>query len=172
MADNHKIIARRRRLVIVLAIVIFLLLIRLASELSFAIDINPEKSGNYSEKMVDQNHYNDLRETTAAIKRTVIWKDFTATAYGPPWDTLNGSGITSTGIQLSGPACIIAVDPRVIDYHSTVIIKPSLHTGCRTYKAEDTGGAIIGNRIDIYDWRGRETQYAWGLRNVKLAVIR
>lgn len=28
--------------------------------------------------------------------------------------------------------------------------------------AGDTGGAIIAKHIDIYDWRGRASQDAWG----------
>ena len=36
-----------------------------------------------------------------------------ATAYGPPWDAENGSGITATGLNLTAgpPAYVIAVDP-------------------------------------------------------------
>ena len=39
-----------------------------------------------------------------------------ATAYGPPWDAMNGSGVTATGLNLTAgePAYEIAVDPAVI----------------------------------------------------------
>ena len=36
------------------------------------------------------------------------------------------------------------------------------------FYAGDTGGAIIGRHIDIYDWRGRAAQDAWGARRVSV----
>lgn len=52
-------------------------------------------------------------------------------------------GITSTGTKpVQGRT--IAVDQDVIPYGSEVIING------HTYKAEDCGGAIVGNRIDVY----------------------
>lgn len=52
-------------------------------------------------------------------------------------------GITSTGTKpVQGRT--IAVDQDVIPYGSEVIING------HTYRAEDCGGAIIGNRIDVY----------------------
>src|ERR1039458_6720494 len=52
------------------------------------------------------------------------WK---ATAYGPPWDDGNGSGITATGLNLTaGPAMLeIAVDPTVIALGSYVYVQPN-----------------------------------------------
>lgn len=56
----------------------------------------------------------------------------------------SGDPITSTGIKPRWG--IIAVDPSVIPYGSRVYI-PKFK---KTFIAEDTGGAIVGNRIDIY----------------------
>lgn len=55
----------------------------------------------------------------------------------------NAAGITATGTTPKANHTI-AVDPDVIPLGSTVIING------QKYVAEDTGGAINGNRIDIY----------------------
>ena len=49
----------------------------------------------------------------------------------------------SIGVRLYAGVSI-AVDPRVIPYHSQVVING------HTYTAHDTGGNIKGNRIDVY----------------------
>ena len=57
----------------------------------------------------------------------------------------NGNEIVygSIGVRLVAGVSI-AVDPRVIPYGSNVVING------HTYTAHDTGGAINGNRIDVY----------------------
>lgn len=57
-------------------------------------------------------------------------------------------GITSTG-TLAAEGRTIAVDPRVIPYGSTVTIYFPDGT-VHTYTAEDCGGAIKENRIDVF----------------------
>ena len=72
---------------------------------------------------------------------------FIATAYCnspvcinvPKWR--DGKTATGTDARIG----VIAVDPAVIPLGSTVYIK-----GMGYFKAEDTGGAIRGNRIDIF----------------------
>jgi 3D (Asp-Asp-Asp) domain-containing protein len=99
---------------------------------------------------------------------------FNATAYGPPWTGIQGTGTTATGINLTAnpQQYIIAVDPSVIPLHSKVRFSnnpfgnPSI-----VFAAEDTGGAIKGNRIDFYDWRGRASQNGWGYRPVQAYMV-
>ena len=57
------------------------------------------------------------------------------------------SGTTATGINIKDNphAKVIAVDPSVIPLGSKVYIK-----GYGEYTAADTGGAIKGNRIDVF----------------------
>lgn len=58
----------------------------------------------------------------------------------------------------------IAVDPTVIPYGSEVIING------HTYIAEDCGGAIKGNRVDIL-FATHEEALTWGRRTVEVSYI-
>ena len=93
-----------------------------------------------------------------------------ATAYGPPWGGIQGDGVTATGINLTaGPPMLeVAVDPSVIALHSYVHVEPNPFGTTGAFYAGDTGGAIIGRHVDIYDWRGRTDQDAWGERAVSV----
>lgn len=76
--------------------------------------------------------------------------EFKLTAYCPcakccgKW----ANGITATGMTAT-EGRTVAVDPRVIPYGSTVTLYYEDGT-VHTYTAEDCGGAIKGNRLDIY----------------------
>ncbi len=76
-------------------------------------------------------------------------------------------GITKTGVDLRGnpEAKVIAVDPDVIPLGSKVYIE-----GHGYAQAEDTGGAIKGNRIDIFI-PSREDALQWGVQEVKVHII-
>lgn len=52
-------------------------------------------------------------------------------------------GITSTGVRATAGRTV-SVDPDIIPYGSEVVING------HTYIAEDCGGAIKGNKIDIF----------------------
>ena len=91
-----------------------------------------------------------------------------ATAYGPPWGGIQGGGVTATGINLSAgqPAYVIAVDPSILPLGSFEHVTPNPFGTSHAFYAGDTGGAITGRHIDIYDWQGRAAQNAWGKRAV------
>lgn len=77
------------------------------------------------------------------------------------------SGITANGTDLrSNPnQKVIAVDPRVIPLGSKVWVE-----GYGEAIAADTGGAIKGNKIDVFipsDGQARN----WGVRTVKVTVL-
>ena len=84
-------------------------------------------------------------------------------------------GITASGVSLKGKSLsdkYIAVDPKVIKLGSSVHIEffePYQHlTG--NYTAVDTGGAIKGNKVDIFFGSGDVNQAArnFGRRQVKI----
>ncbi|MFD9628701.1 ubiquitin-like domain-containing protein [Peribacillus muralis] len=77
------------------------------------------------------------------------------------------SGVTSTGVDLkSNPgAKIIAVDPSVIPLGSKVYVE-----GYGYAVAADKGGAIKGNRIDVF-FSSKNDAYRWGVKNVKVRVL-
>ena len=75
--------------------------------------------------------------------------EFELTAYCPCMKCCGKiDGITSTGTT-AAEGRTIAVDPRVIPYGSTVTIYFADGTS-HTYTAEDCGGAIKENRIDVF----------------------
>lgn len=94
--------------------------------------------------------------------------DIKATAYAPgPHDNDQWGSKTFLGTQIR-PG-IIAVDPRVIPLGSRVYIQyPDGHGEYAI--AEDTGGAIKGNRIDIAKRSVKEAE-DFGIQNVKVFVI-
>lgn len=72
-------------------------------------------------------------------------------------------GITATGTKATANRTI-AVDPNVIPLGSQVIIDG------KTYVAEDTGGAIKGNRIDLY-FSTHQEALNWGIQYKDVDII-
>jgi 3D (Asp-Asp-Asp) domain-containing protein len=91
--------------------------------------------------------------TTASVEPTGSLK-FTATAYSLRGKMANGQGVHRGAI---------AADPRVLPLGTRVYID-----GMGEFTVKDTGGAIKGNRIDIWMSSGARI---FGRRTVKLKVI-
>lgn len=60
---------------------------------------------------------------------------------------------------------IVAVDPRVIPYYTKMYIP-----GYGIAIAGDTGGAIRGNRVDLF-MDSYEEAINWGRRNVEVYIL-
>jgi len=90
---------------------------------------------------------------TINFKRAIA---MVATAYCIP------GGTTKTGASVRWG--IIAVDPGVISLGENVFVE-----GYGNASALDTGGAIKGNRIDLY-MNSEEAARSWGVRNVMVYV--
>lgn len=73
--------------------------------------------------------------------------------------------ITSTG-KKPRPYHTLAVDPKVIPYGTRVYI-PEFN---KVFIAEDCGGAIKNNRIDIYMNNEYECRQ-WGVRNITIIIL-
>ncbi|NLS39955.1 LysM peptidoglycan-binding domain-containing protein [Bacillus stercoris] len=115
-----------------------------------------ETSVNTEEKAVQSNTNNQ-----EASKELTV----TATAY-----TANDggiSGVTATGIDLNkNPnAKVIAVDPNVIPLGSKVYVE-----GYGEATAADTGGAIKGNKIDVFV-PNKSDASNWGVKTVSVKVL-
>ena len=101
--------------------------------------------------------------TTGMINGHAYTKQISAkvTAY-TPFDA-GCNGITASGT--TAKKGVIAVDPNVIPLGTKVYIP-----GYGVAVAQDTGGAIKGNRIDVcYATKGEA--FAWGVRNVPVYIL-
>lgn len=83
----------------------------------------------------------------------------------------HGTGFvfTATGTQaIQGRT--IAVDPTVIPYGTKLLIKGAEGIPDNIYIAEDCGGAIKGNRIDIY-FCDHSAAWRFGVQNVTAVIV-
>lgn len=72
-------------------------------------------------------------------------------------------GITASGTRAT-QGRTIAADPRYYPYGTKIILNG------RTYIVEDCGGAIKGNRIDLY-FDSHQDALNWGVRYVEGVVV-
>ena len=91
------------------------------------------------------------------------WMTVEATAYSRNQPVL--SNYTFTGIDLRENSRVIAVDPNVIPLGSTIYVP-----GYGEYIAGDTGGAIIGNRIDIH-FESLDSAIQFGRQSIDVQVF-
>jgi 3D (Asp-Asp-Asp) domain-containing protein len=87
-------------------------------------------------------------------------KTFHASAYAIQGRTRSGAK-TEKGV--------VAADPRVLPLGTVVQMSAGKYTG--VYTVHDTGGAIKGNRVDVWMPSTKEAR-RFGRRNVKLVVLR
>ena len=94
-------------------------------------------------------------------------KEMTVTATAYTAYCTGCSGTTTIGIDLRANPNqrVIAVDPRVIPLGSKVWVE-----GYGEAIAGDTGGAIKGNKIDVFI-PSQESAMAWGVKTVKIKMI-
>ena len=115
-------------------------------------------TGNKTSKSSDskessQDKLSDSEVSSSSKKSMVV----SATAY-------SGDGITATGTKPKWGT--IAVDPNVIPYGTKVYI-PRFG---KTFIAEDCGGGIKGNKIDIFMNSDSQCN-SWGVRNISIQIL-
>ena len=92
-------------------------------------------------------------------------KSFVITAYCPCYDCSGKWGnSTSTGV-VATQGRTIAVDPTIIPYGTKVEID-----GVGVRIAEDCGGAIKGNKIDLY-FDNHQDAINWGRQTREVAIL-
>jgi 3D (Asp-Asp-Asp) domain-containing protein len=93
------------------------------------------------------------------VKNSLKYKDlFTAKTYA-----YSGGGTTASGMKAQVGR--VAVDPRVIKLGTWLYVD-----GYGLCQAADTGGAIKGNKVDLYMDSESEC-YAWGIRHKDVYIL-
>ena len=121
-----------------------------------------ETADFYSDKKTSIAEVTESEETPAPVHTEIT---VTATAYCACAECCGKTdGITATGTKATAGRTI-AVDPSVIPYGTNVIIDGV------TYVAEDCGGAVKGNKIDIY-FNTHEEALQFGRRVMTAYVVK
>lgn len=126
---------------------VILIVVAILATSAQAVEANPEGS---PEAVEEYDLAWDIPATESAVCNDVFLDEFTLTAYCPgrcccgKW----ASGYTATGTWAT-EGRTIAVDPKVIPYGSRVLLIWPDGTQ-REYIAEDCGGGVNGNHIDVF----------------------
>jgi len=140
---------------IIVATFILLFVFTFSTELSYSQRINKqlitlvEESININTIKKEENNHMMIME---------------ATAYTKSVEEGTYKGITKSGTQVSRGT--VSVDPRIIPLKTKLYIE-----GYGEAIALDTGGAIKGNRIDLYMDTKKEA-FEFGRRDVKVFIIK
>ena len=103
---------------------------------------------------------------TQADARTLIdYGLMKCTAYCPCESCSDNYGRQTHSGKMAEAGRTIAVDPSIIDIGSKVKI------GKHIYVAEDVGGLVQGDHIDIFFDTHEEVE-EWGVRYIKCAVVK
>lgn len=107
-------------------------------------------------------------EETEATEQSTTEKTITVTATAYTADCAGCSGVTYTGQDLKANPNqkVIAVDPNVIPLGSRVYVE-----GYGEAIAGDIGGAIKGNKIDLFIPNHNEA-VAYGVRTVQVTILK
>ncbi|WP_077329447.1 LysM peptidoglycan-binding and 3D domain-containing protein [Virgibacillus siamensis] len=133
---------------------------------SEAADEKAADNSSASESTTEENTA-EAAETTQQNNEQPQGKTITVSSTAYTADCAGCSGVTATGVDLNANpnAKVIAVDPNVIPLGTKVYVE-----GYGYATAADTGGAIQGNKIDVYVPTKSEA-YDWGRRTVDVTIV-
>lgn len=149
-------------------------------DMEIASEENLYGVSEYTER-VKETSYIPQQDTSTPDQTQVTeprWKSMsvTATAYCPcveccgEWSDEHPSRVGTDYEQLTASGTVptagrtIAVDPEVIPLGSYVLV------GNQVYIAEDVGGAVTGNHIDIF-FNTHEEALEWGVQTLEVKVF-
>lgn len=117
---------------------------------------------------VNSKTKNKIAKTPSRSDDDNVVKEFTVSATAYTANCNGCSGITSTGINLkrNPDAKVIAVDPSIIPLGTKVYVE-----GYGYAIAGDIGGAIKGNKIDVFI-PNKSDAYKWGRKKVKIKILK
>lgn len=151
----------------VIALLLMILLVVIGG---YEVNLNSQtdiiKTENKYIETIDKQQditYNEVEPGLAKIEENENYMIMEATAYTKSIEEGTHMGITRSGTQVSRGT--IAVDPRVIPLGTKVYVEGYGHAECL-----DTGGAIKGNRIDLY-MDSREECFEFGRRDVRVWIV-
>ena len=104
--------------------------------------------------------------TTQAAPATTEGYTLTVEATAYSYAEAGLSSYTADGSNLVNDPMVIAVDPRVIPLGTMVEIP-----GYGVFRAADTGGAIVGNKIDVHFPTVAQT-YNFGRRTITIRILK
>ncbi|MBM7605524.1 3D (Asp-Asp-Asp) domain-containing protein [Metabacillus crassostreae] len=123
---------------------------------------NIDSSKSSSKKQVADTK---VKQTTTSPKANSKELTVTATAYTANCEGCSGTTATGINLHKNPSAKVIAVDPSVIPLGSKVYVE-----GYGEAIAGDTGGAIKGNKIDLFI-PSKSAALDWGRKEVRIKVL-
>ncbi len=110
----------------------------------------------------------EVQTTTTAPAAPAASEGYTLTVEATAYSYAEAglSSYTADGTNLVNDPMVIAVDPRVIPLGTMVEIP-----GYGVFRAADTGGAIVGNKIDVHFPTVAQT-YNFGRRTITIRILK
>lgn len=129
--------------------------------------VAPKAAQKTTQKAAQKVTPKATQKTPSRSNQAKATKEFTVSATAYTASCTGCSGITKTGINLKqNPGLkVIAVDPSVIKLGTKVHVE-----GYGYAIAGDIGGAIKGNKIDVFI-PTKAAAYKWGRKNVKITIL-